>query len=245
MTLQQQLLLDLQLDQPPTLENFVAGANAELIARLRSLTDHHHFDAVYLWGPAGCGKSHLLAATANAASAKRPVIFLPVEKVLSGDGFKSRSLDGADVTVVSGSLLVIDEIQALDEEGQRALFRLFNTARFLGLALLLSGTEPPMQLALREDLRTRIGQMLIYEIHRLSDEEKAAALAHHAQLRGMLMDPGVVQYLLRHGRRDLPSLMHMLESLDRISLEQHRPLTVPLVRELMQTTLDTVNTDLS
>jgi len=58
------------------------------------------------------------------------------------------------------------------------------------------------------------------------------------------MDPGVVQYLLRHGRRDLPSLMHMLESLDRISLEQHRPLTVPLVRELMQTTLDTVNTDL-
>ncbi|TBR15648.1 MAG: DnaA regulatory inactivator Hda [Rugosibacter sp.] len=227
MTLQQQLLLDLQLDQPPTLENFVAGANAELIARLRILTDHHHFDAVYLWGPAGCGKSHLLAATANAANAKRPVIFLPVEKV------------GADVTVASGGLLVIDEIQKLDEEGQRALFRLFNTARFLGLALLLSGTEPPMQLALREDLRTRIGQMLIYEIHRLSDEEKAAALAHHAQLRGMLMDPGVVQYLLRHGRRDLPSLMHMLESLDRISLAQHRPLTVPLVRELMQTTLDT------
>ncbi|AJP47747.1 hypothetical protein PG1C_03255 [Rugosibacter aromaticivorans] len=227
MTLQQQLLLDLQLDQPPTLENFVAGANAELIARLRILTDHHHFDAVYLWGPAGCGKSHLLAATANAADAKRPVIFLPVEKV------------GADVTVASGGLLVIDEIQKLDEEGQRALFRLFNTARFLGLALLLSGTEPPMQLALREDLRTRIGQMLIYEIHRLSDEEKAAALAHHAQLRGMLMDPGVVQYLLRHGRRDLPSLMHMLESLDRISLAQHRPLTVPLVRELMQTTLDT------
>lgn len=227
MSLQQQLLLDLQLDRPPTLENFVAGDNAELIARLRILTDHHHFDAVYLWGPAGCGKSHLLTATANAASNKRPVIFLSATKV------------GADMTAASGSLLVIDEIQKLDEEGQRALFRLFNAARFLGLALLLSGTEPPMQLALREDLRTRIGQMLIYEIHRLSDEEKAAALAHHAQLRGMLMDPGVVQYLLRHGRRDLPSLMHMLESLDRISLEQHRPLTVPLVRELMQTTLDT------
>jgi DnaA family protein len=52
----------------------------------------------------------------------------------------------------------------------------------------------------------------------------------------MTMDPAVVQYVLRHGRRDLSSLMHTLDSLDRISLEQHRALTVPLVREIMQTT---------
>jgi DnaA family protein len=54
----------------------------------------------------------------------------------------------------------------------------------------------------------------------------------------MLMDPAVVHYLLRHGRRDLPSLMAMLNSLDRASLEQKRPPTLPLLRELMQTSLD-------
>jgi len=52
------------------------------------------------------------------------------------------------------------------------------------------------------------------------------------------MDPGVVHYLLRHGRRDLPSLMAMLDSLDRASLEQKRPPTLPLLRELMQSSLD-------
>jgi DnaA family protein len=112
----------------------------------------------------------------------------------------------------------------------------------MGLAMLLSGRVPPLQLKLREDLRTRIGQMLIYEIKPLSDDEKAAALAQHALLRGMRMEPGVVQYLLRHGRRDLPSLLAMLNHLDRVSLEQQRPPTVPLLRELLQTRLD-IDTD--
>ena len=222
---QQQLLLDLQLEPLPTLERFIAGSNAELLARLHILTDQHHFDAVYLWGPSGCGKSHLLKATAHAASASRPIVFLDAKKV------------GAGMTAASGSLLVIDDIHALDEAGQRTLFQTYNAARYLGLALLLSGNAPPLQLHLREDLRTRIGQMLIYEVQQLSDEEKAAALVQHAQVRGMAMEPAVVQYVLRHGRRDLSSLMHMLDNLDRISLEQHRALTVPLVRELMQTTL--------
>lgn len=222
----QQLLLDLRTEQTPTLENFITGDNRELVARLRTFAGVHCFDALYLWGTEGSGKSHLLAATASVAAAKRPVVQLDAQKV------------GAGVTAPGGGLLVIDNVERLDADAQVALFRLFNSARFLGLAMLLSGNAPPLQLNLREDLRTRIGQMLIYEIKPLSDDEKAAALARHALLRGMAMEPGVVQYLLRHGRRDLPSLLAMLNHLDRASLEQQRLPTVPLLRELLQTHLD-------
>jgi DnaA family protein len=225
-TPQQQMLLDLKPEQPPTLDNFVVGANAELVARLRSLCDTHSFEALYIWGPQGCGKSHLLAATAETARGQRPLIFL--------NGAEA----GAELALATGTLLVIDDVQALGPEAQIALFRAFNAARFLGLALLLAGSEPPLRLELREDLRTRIGQTLIYEIQSLSDDEKGAALQRHAIERGMLMDPAVVHYLLRHGRRDLPSLMAMLNNLDRASLEQKRPPTLPLLRELMQTSLD-------
>jgi len=220
----QQLLLDLKPEQPPTLENFVVGANAELLARLRLLTQPQCFESLYLWGPAGSGKSHLLGATASASA--RPATFLAAQKL------------GADTTASAGSLLVIDDVEQLSAEAQIALFRLFNAARFLGLTLLLSGSEPPLRLNLREDLRTRIGQMLIYQVQPLSDGEKAAALQRHAIERGMLMDAGVVQYLLRHGRRDLPSLITMLDHLDRVSLEQHRAPTLPLLRELLQTSFD-------
>ncbi len=221
-----QMLLDLKLEQTPTLDNFVVGTNAELVERLRGLGDPRSSEALYIWGGHGCGKSHLLAATAAAVEGHRPLVHLRGAEA------------GADLTLNPGTLLVIDNIEELEPEAQIALFRSFNAARFLGLAMLIAGSEPPLRLELREDLRTRIGQTLIYEIQSLSDEQKAAALRQHAIERGMLMDPGVVHYLLRHGRRDLPSLMAMLNNLDRASLEQRRPPTVPLLRELMQTSLD-------
>ncbi len=225
-TAQQQMLLDLKPEQPPTLDNFVVGANGELLQRLRDLCDSHSFEALYLWGAAGSGRSHLLAATASAAAVRRPVTVVDAATA------------GSELRLAPGSLLVIDDIEGLNPEAQIALFRAFNAARFTGLALLLAGNEPPLRLGLREDLRTRVGQTLIYEIQALSDEDKAAALRRHAIERGMLMDPGVVHYLLRHGRRDLPSLMAILGSLDRASLEQKRPPTLPLLRELMQTSFD-------
>jgi DnaA family protein len=125
-------------------------------------------------------------------------------------------------------------VHNLGEAAQIALFRVFNAARLGELTLVLSGNEPPARLTLREDLRTRIGQRMIYEMKPLSDEEKSAALARHALLRGMRVDGSLVRYLLSHGRRDLPSLMAVLDSLDRATLEQQRPATLPLLKEVMQ-----------
>ncbi len=221
-----QLLLDLTLEQIPTLDNFVSGRNnQELVTRLRGLAVASTFDSVYLWGPAGSGRSHLLNAIAGLAEGKRPYNLLAGSSV------------GNDLVLATGSLLIIDDVEELGELAQIALFRVFNAARLAGLAILLSGAQPPLHLGLREDLRTRIGQALIYQVQPLSDEEKSAALQRHAIMRGMRVDDGLVNYLLRHGRRDLPSLMAVLEALDQASLEQHRPATLPLLREILQNPL--------
>ncbi|MDP2792680.1 MAG: DnaA regulatory inactivator Hda [Sulfurisoma sp.] len=225
-----QLLLDIQPEQAPTLDNFVAGANGELVARLGALAHPGNFDILYVWGPMGSGKSHLLAAAALRAEARQPA-HRPVIRLAGSDATESLS-------VPTGGLLVVDDVEALSGEAQVALFRIFNAARLIGLSLLLSGNEPPLRLALREDLRTRIGQSLAFEIRPLSDDEKSAALRRHALQRGMRMDEGLVRYLLSRGRRDLPSLMAVLDSLDRASLEQQRPATLPLLREVMQLPLD-------
>jgi DnaA family protein len=221
-----QLLLELMPEQEPTFDNFVAGDNGELVSRLRGLSDRGSFDAVYLWGLTGCGKSHLLAATIGAAASKRPTVLLPANEI------------GSEIITTPGALLAIDDVEALSETAQIALFRVFNAARIAGLALLLTGREPPSRLKLREDLRTRIGQSLIYEVKALSDEEKAAALKRHAMTRGMRIDEGLVRYLLSRGRRDLPALMAVLDALDRATLEQKRPATLPLLKDVMQLQLD-------
>ena len=221
-----QLLLDMRPEQPPTLDNFVVGTNSELIGRLRALADHRSFEAIYLWGPRGCGKSHLLAATAAKAVGERPVHVIAAAAV------------EAELSATPGSLIAVDDIDTLRESAQIALFRVFNAARLAGLALLLSGHEPPSRLALREDLRTRVGQALVFELKPLSDDDKSAALSRHALMRGMRMDQALVRYLLRHGRRDLPSLMAVLDQLDQASLEQHRPTTLPLLKEVMELRFD-------
>ena len=224
-----QLILDLKPEQIPSLDNFVAGANAELVGRLRAIAVPGGFDMIYVWGPPGSGRSHLLAAVAQESAPRRPTALLAGTAV------------GTDLTVPPGGLVIIDDVETLSADAQQALFRTFNSARLVGLSLLLSGPVPPLHLELREDLRTRIGQALIYEVKALDDDEKSAALRRHAMLRGMRVEDGLVQYLLRHGRRDLPSLMAVLDGLDRASLEQKRPATLPLLREVMQLQLETDN----
>jgi len=216
-----QLLLDLQPAQAPSLDNFIVGDNQELLVRLRALAEPGCFDTIYLWGPDGNGKSHLLAATASLVLRRRPALLLTQPSA-------------TELAAPPGGLLIVDEVDALDDAAQIALFRIFNTARLLGLGLLLAGRKPPLKLKLREDLRTRIGQALIYEVKTLNDEQKATALRRHALERGFRVDDGLVRYLLSHGRRDLPSMMAVLDHLDRATLQRQRPATLPMLKEALQ-----------
>jgi DnaA-homolog protein len=181
----------------PTLDNFVAGANAELLARLREFQAGTFPDVVlYLWGEAGSGKSHLLRACAG-----------PV---------------------------VADDVEKLDEASQIALFNAINEARQSGGKVLAAGNAPPAQLPLREDLRSRLAWGLVYQVKPLTDEERAVFLRGEAGRRGMRVGDDVVGYLLSHVRRDPPSLVAILDELDRASLESQRRITLALVREILK-----------
>jgi DnaA family protein len=194
-----QLALPISSPPEPTLENFVTGANAELLARLRALAAGELAESVlYLWGEPGSGRSHLLAASA------RP------------------------------GLVVADDVERLDDAGQIALFNAINAARDAGGTVLAAGNAPPAQLALREDLKSRLAWGLVYQVKPLTDAEKALTLHGEATRRGLKLSDEVVWYLLTHVRRDLHSLIGLLDRLDRASLEQRRAVTLPLVRELIR-----------
>ena len=218
-----QLLLDWGTTPPQSLDNFVVGKNAELLALLTSLatqhTDNVKQQMVTIWGHAGSGKSHLLQALHT--KTKGPLL-TPKHVV-------SEFIYCADKT-----MYLLDDCDQLSEEQQIAAFALFNQVREAGGSWVASANQAPAQLKLREDLRTRLGWGLIYELHGLSDEEKLDALSKSAESRGLSLSPGVLPYLLTHFRRDMPSLSAMLDALDRYSLETQRPITLPLLRELLQ-----------
>ena len=71
-------------------------------------------------------------------------------------------------------------------------------------------------------------------LHRIrKNEDKIDALERAAQARGIQLSAGVLPYLITHYRRDMSSLTAMLDQLDHYSLVTKRPITLPLLRELM------------
>jgi DnaA family protein len=215
-----QLLLDIAPDSQPTLDNFVVGRNLELLSALRhALTGGGSERCYYVWGESGSGKSHLLQACVGTA------------RVEGHSAFYARGGISQQAALVA-----VDDVELLDESAQIELFNLYNQMRDSGGMLLVSGNSSPLHLKLRDDLRTRLGWGLVYQVHGLSDEEKALALEQHAQNRGFALPPEVTQYLLRHCRRDLPSLLAVLDALDVHSLRLHRTPSVPLLKEIMQQT---------
>ena len=217
-----QLLLDITPESQPTLDNFVVGRNLELLSALRhALAGSSIERCFYVWGETGSGKSHLLQACVRAAL-----------------DMQQNAIYAHGSVPQSAAVAAVDDVEQLDEAAQIALFNLYNQMRDSGGMLLVSGKESPLHLKLRDDLRTRLGWGLVYQVHVLSDEEKAQALVQHAHSRGFVLPSEVTQYLLRHGRRDLPSLMAVLDALDEHSLRLHRAPSVPLLKEVMQQELE-------
>lgn len=217
-----QLTLDVRPAVPMTLENFVVGTNTELLASLRRQLAAHDGSWLYLWGAPGSGRSHLLqAAILESRSHGRAASYLAADQ-------------GAVLQMEQGLLAAVDDVDKLDADGQAALFRALIQAGAARGSLILAGNAPPQHLALREDVRTRIGQALIFEIQPLDDAALGALLIQHALARGMALDAEIVEYLLRHGRRDAGWLMSVLDALDETSLSEARPLTLPLLREILR-----------
>jgi DnaA family protein len=222
-------VLDLVPPPAPTFENFIVGDNAELVDLLRGDPSAMPARFVYLWGAPGSGRSHLLrAATVGSPSGR----FMDLREPDAPMGIEL--LAGADGQPVTR--LALDNVDALDVGGGQRLFNLCNTLRqeHPHCNLLVSGPRPPGALGLRADLVTRLTWGLTYQVHPLTDAQKAAAMAAHARARGTVIGPEVLDWLLQTMPRDLPTLLAVVDSLDRHSLAAKRPVTLPLAREWLR-----------
>ena len=216
-----QIPLAIGPDPLSTFDNFLTSANAAAVAHLRALQPPAA--PVYLWGPAGSGKSHLLRALVHARQAL---------------GERAGGFDAADpapwLWQPGWSLVVVDRCELLDAERQQAAFALFVQATDAGASWAAAGRVPPVDLPLREDLRTRLAWGHVFALQVCSEAEARAALRREADRRGIFLADEVMDYLLTRSARDLGTLMQVLERIDRFALARQRAVTVPLLRQMLQ-----------
>lgn len=214
-----QLILNIQPEAEPRFDNFLPGDNLELLLALDTLArgELREF-VVYIWGAPGSGRSHLLRATHDQA----------VEH-----GARASFHAGAELPDEMPRLLVVDDVERLDADQQIRLFDLINQARDGAGTVLAAGPSAPAHLTLREDLATRLGWGLVFGLRPLNEADRATAIKERAAARGLSLPDEVARYLLTYGRRDLPSLLALVDALDEYSMSLKRPVTVVLAREVI------------
>ncbi len=224
----EQLVFELAAPEPPGLANFLPGRNAELLSVLPAfIGGAHNATGLLLWGAPASGKTHLLAA-AVALARERGL----VARYLA----QPQDLDD-DASAVD-ALIAIDRVDEADAASAARMFTRFNALQARHGRLIVAARSPLAALPLREDLRTRLGWGLVYEVFPLADEDKSKALIVYAKERGFSLSGDVIDYLLRHGRRDMRSLLATLAALDRRSLASKRPITVPMIKDWLQQELE-------
>lgn len=214
---------------PPAIAQGVVGRNAQALDALSAFALQARqpgFATFCLWGAPGSGKSFWLGAW----QAEMP------EQASLIDCADGRSAAEALARAPEGPhLWLLDNLDQSDELTAEALFRLYNSARETGQRIVAAMSAAPIRVTLREDLRTRVGQGLVFELHELSDEEKKEALRGRACGMALPLSEEALSYLMTRLPRDLGLLTRVLDALNELSLSKKRPATLPLLKELLET----------
>lgn len=226
-----QIPLDIGLTPRPRLHTLVIGPNAQVLAHVRQVLQQPHLPATptYVWGPAGSGKSHLLQAVLQDLHEQgRMAGWLDARSTC--DGYV-REFDPR------WSAVLLDEVDLYTPAQQHTAFNWFINALTPQQGeprwVLAAGSLPTSDLPLREDVRTRLGWGQVFALQPLGDDDVHTALQQAATERGLELGDDVVRYMLTRFSRNLGSLNELLAMLDDYSLQTHRALTVPLLKQML------------
>jgi DnaA family protein len=225
-----QIALDIGLSAGPTMANFCAGPNEAALRHMElwiGAKANHNVPfrspvPTYFWGPPGSGKSHLLKAAREALREQGARI-----------GWLDASSHAAPEFNESWAAVVLDDVHLYTAAQQHTAFNWFVNAQTLQRPVLAAGDSAPVDLKLRDDLRTRLGWGHIFNLQPLSETERRSVLRQAADARGVFLGDEVMDFMLTRFSRDLGSLMELLELLDGYALQTKRAITIPLIKSMM------------
>jgi DnaA-homolog protein len=222
-----QLPLSVRLRDRALFESFLAGPNQAALTQIKALAERPRPGLLWLCGPEGSGKTHLLQALCARGGAE--AAYVPLSQLESYGADALGDWQGA-------RWLCLDEIAVAvgRPEWERALFALYRDCEERGASLLMAARARPAQLPfVLPDLASRCAAGHLLALQALDEEQQCAALQLRAQLRGFELTEETARYLQRRLPRDMSSLFALLDELDAAGLAAQRRLTVPFIRDVL------------
>ncbi|MCM0082469.1 DnaA/Hda family protein [Geomonas sp. Red32] len=230
-----QLIFDFPVIPRFSFDNFVVcSGNSTAYRFARKLVEDGGENLLYVHGPEGSGKTHLLTALANAIDG-RYFSFRDAAS-LYGEAEPGEGSSRLAEYFEEAEALILDDLHLLpdSQEARVEVWELFNAYYTTGRKIAISGLVPPKELPhLDGHLTSRLLWGLVARMDVSDDESRRMILKKLAEDRQMALPAEVIDQMLLTVRRDIPSLVWALENINRYSISTMRKITTRLAKEAL------------
>ena len=206
---------------------YTSQENVHLISLLK---DSNFIDDLFIYGTKESGKTFLLQAICNSySSMNKSSLYVPLKKVMNYGVEIFESLENIDLICIDGIEQVISKL-----EWEKEIFNLINKALISKSRLILTSSKNLKSLNFSlPDLESRIKKIQSCELHPIDDKDLLDALKYISQFKSINLGDKEAKYLVTYSQRDISNLVQILESLDQLSMEMKRKITIPLIKEVI------------
>lgn len=234
------------LNKDYTFSNFVVGRNNEFAhAACHNIAENpqsNDYNPLFICGPTGMGKTHLINAVANHILEKEPhkiITYVSAEKFLNDcvtclrraemHKFRKKYRERSDI-------LLMDDIQILGkgEVIQQEFFHTLNEYLESGRQVVVASDRMPKDIKDFEDrIRTRLEWGLIADIQMPDVETRVAILNYKAEKLRLSLTAETVNYIAKISRRSIRELEGNLKKIKMISELQHVKVDLGLCKKVL------------
>jgi len=226
-----------------TFENFVVGssnqhAHACSVAVANDPSGEIDYNPLFIHGPSGLGKTHLMYAIANEVHKQNPekiIICVKSEEFLNEmiDCLSKKNMKKFREKYRMADMLLIDDVQFIagKQSIQEEFFHTFNTLYDAKKQIVLTSDRPPKEMyTLEERIQTRFSQGIIVDVQPPEYELRLAILKKKADKGNIDIPNEVIIFLAERLNSNIREIEGALKKIGAVSLISGKPVTLEMVK---------------
>ncbi len=233
-----------------TFDTFIVGSSNEIAyAAARSVTKNLGtvYNPLFIYGPSGLGKTHLLQSIGNEVLKQDPtkkVKYLSTEKFTNEliDAIRSGEMEKFKNKYRKIDVLIIDDVQFISgkEKTQIEFFHTFNALYEKNKQIIISSDRPPKAIkTLEERLRSRFEGGMIADVGYPDFETRLAILKFKANSKNVELPDDILTYIASTFKNNIRELEGALNKvIIHNNLSQEKPITLDDVKRILNSHTD-------
>ncbi len=226
-----------------TFDSFVVGSSnqyAYTAAKSIAAKPGIMYNPVFIYGPTGLGKTHLIHAIGNFCQNKgKIVIYATIEQFMNDFTYnlRNQSMDRFRDKYRSCDVLLIDDTQFLSNkiQTQEEFFHTFNELHSAGKQIVLTSDKPPKMInGLEERLKSRFEWGLIADIGLPELETKIAIIKKKCELDGINLGSDIVNYIAANMGDNIREIESAIINLNAYASLMRQEITLDFAKNVMR-----------